>query len=223
MEMDFTNKIALVTGGGNGLDSLRLARMNHRIDLVDISRQMLADAGTRAALAGVTNRIETHAMDVLDIADEFGERHFDIVLCHNVMQFIDDYQPLLKTLYRVLKPGGFLSLVTTNQYSLPYQAAFIEQDLDKAYELLELEDQQHPVFGIEAHEFHPDDVTAWLAEIGFKIEKHYGIRCLYNYWGTNELKEDSGTYNQLRKIEMELTGRHPYNLTARQFQLIARR
>ena len=58
---------------------------------------------------------------------------------------------------------------------------------------------------------------------GFSLQKHYGIRCLFNYWGTNELKEDSAVYAQLRKLEMELTGRYPYMLTARQFQLIARK
>ena len=213
----------LDAGGGNGLDSLCLARMNHHVDLADISRQMLDDASARAALAGVTNRIDTHCVDILDLADKFDAEQFDIVLCHNVLQFVDDHQSLLEVLYRLLKSGGLLSLVTTNQYSLPYQAAFLEQDLDKAYDLLEQEAQHHPVFDLKAHEFRPDQVAVWLTGLGFELEKQYGIRCLYNYWGTNELKEDSTVYNKLRKVEMELTGRHPYNLTARQFQLIVRK
>jgi phosphoribosylformimino-5-aminoimidazole carboxamide ribotide isomerase len=213
----------LDAGGGNGLDSLSLARMNHQIDLADISQQMLNDARANAALAGVTNRVETHAIDIFSVADVFASEQFDIVLCHNVIQFVDDFKLLLQALYGVLKPGGFLSLISTNQYSLPYQAAFQEQDLDKAFELLDPSDQYNPVFDIPAHEFRPDEVINWLSGIGFEIEKHYGIRCLYNYWGTNELKEDSQVYEKLKRLEMELTGRHPYNLAARQFQLIARK
>jgi hypothetical protein len=57
--------------------------------------------------------------------------------------------------------------------------------------------------------------------MGLSVEKHYGIRCLYNYWGTNELKEDSTVYGKLKKLEMEFTDREPYKQTARQFQLIA--
>jgi hypothetical protein len=121
----------------------------------------------------------------------------------------------------VLKPGGFLSLITTNQYSLPYQAAFLEQDLDKAYELLDPAEQYNPVFDIDAREYRPEDVIEWLSGMGLSCEKHYGIRCLYNYWGTNELKQDSAVYEKLRKLEMALTGRSPYKLTARQFQIIA--
>ena len=213
----------LDAGGGNGLDSLRLARMNHHIDLVDISRQMLNDARASAALAGVTNRVVTHAIDLFDIGNEFAGNEFDIVLCHNVIQFVDDVQPLLEILARVLKPGGFLSLISTNQYSLPYQAAFLEQDLDKAFELLDHNDGYNPVFDIHAHEFRANEVIEWLSSMGLEIEKHYGIRCLYNYWGTNKLKQSAQVYEKLKKLEFELTERYPYPLTARQFQLIARK
>jgi len=221
--MDSPPLRVLDAGGGNGLDSLRLARMNHHIDLVDISQQMLNDARANAALAGVTNRVVTHAIDVFGIGDEFAQNEFDIVLCHNVIQFVDEVKPLLEILARVLKPGGFLSLISTNQYSLPYQAAFLEHDLDKAFELLDHNAGYNPVFDIHAHEFRADEVIEWLATMGLVIEKHYGIRCLYNYWGTNKLKQSSQIYDKLKKLEFELTERYPYQLTARQFQLIARK
>ena len=211
----------LDAGGGNGLDSLALARMNHRIDLIDSSRPMLEDARTNAALAGVNDRLSTHAMDILEVGDGFGENSFDMVLCHNVIQFVDNVKPLLQTLHKVLKPGGLLSLISTNQYSLPYQPAYLEEDLDKAFAVLEPADQYNPVFDLDEHEYRADEVIDWLSAQGFSLQKHYGIRCLFNYWGTNELKEDSAVYAQLRKLEMELTGRYPYMLTARQFQLIA--
>jgi phosphoribosylformimino-5-aminoimidazole carboxamide ribotide isomerase len=213
----------LDAGGGNGLDSLALARMNHQIDLVDISQQMLNDARSNAALAGVTDRLHTHAMDIFSIDKEFPANEFDIVLCHNVIQFVDEVNPLIETLLQVIKPGGFLSLITTNQYSLPYHAAFLEQDLDKAFALLDASDQYNSIFEVDVHEYRPDEVIEWLTAKGLSLEKHYGIRCLYNYWGTNELKEDSAVYGKLKKLEMEFTDREPYKQTARQFQLIARK
>jgi phosphoribosylformimino-5-aminoimidazole carboxamide ribotide isomerase len=213
----------LDAGGGNGFDSLALARMNHQIDIVDISQQMLNDARANAALAGVTDRLDTHAMDIFSIDKVFPANEFDIVLCHNVIQFVDDVKPLLEMLLQVIKPGGFISLITTNQYSLPYQAAFLEQDLDKAFTLLDATDQYNSIFEVNVHEYRPDEVIDWLTGMGLSLEKHYGIRCLYNYWGTNELKEDSAIYGKLKKLEMEFTGREPYKQTARQFQLIARK
>jgi phosphoribosylformimino-5-aminoimidazole carboxamide ribotide isomerase len=213
----------LDAGGGNGLDSIRLARMNHKVELVDLSRQMLDDARASAALAGVGERLQTHAIDILGIGERFAADSFDIVLCHNVIQFVDDVNARLQTLARVLKPGGFLSLVSTNQYSLPYQAAFLELDLDKAFAALETVDQYNPVFDLDAHEYRADEIIGRLDAMGLGLEKHYGIRCLFNYWGTNELKEESAVYEKLRKLEFELTERYPYLLTARQFQLILRK
>lgn len=214
---------ALDAGGGNGLDSLALARMSHQVEIADISQQMLDDARANAALAGVTDRVTTHAVDLHGLDRIFDAGQFDIVLCHNVIQFVDNTRPLLEKLARVLKPGGFLSLVTTNQYSLPYQAAFADQDLDRAYELLDQSSQHNSIFDIDVHEYRLEEITAWLQELGLEIEQHYGIRCLYNYWGNNELKEDSAVYARLKKLEMEFAERDPYRLIARQFQVIARK
>jgi phosphoribosylformimino-5-aminoimidazole carboxamide ribotide isomerase len=213
----------LDAGGGNGLDSLALARMNHHVDLVDISQQMLTDANVTAALSGVSGRIKTHATDIRNLAKKFSEAEFDIVLCHNVIQFIDDIDPVLDAMLEVLRPGGFLSLITMNQYSAPYQAAFLDGDLDKAYETLDQTTQYNSIFDMDVREFRAHDLGELFAKKGCLIENHYGIRCMYNYWGTNEEKNDSEVYEKLRKLEFALTDREPYKHTARLFQLIVRK
>ncbi len=63
----------------------------------------------------------------------------------------------------------------------------------------------------------------WFEQKGYRVEKHYGIRCMYNYWGTNEEKEDAEVYEKLKKLEYALTEREPYKHTARLFQLIIRK
>lgn len=213
----------LDAGGGNGLDALALARMNHHVDIVDISQQMLNDARANAALAGVTHRVDTHAMDIHALDRKFPANLFDLVLCHNLIQFVDDLQAVLESIVGMIKPDGMLSLITTNQYSLPYQAAFLEGDLEQAYRMLDEDMHYNSVFDINVHEYRHDDIITLLEGLGLKLEKHYGIRCLYNYWGTNELKQNSSVHEKLKKLEMELTERYPYKLGARQFQLIARK
>jgi S-adenosylmethionine-dependent methyltransferase len=213
----------LDAGGGNGVDSLALARMNHQVDLVDTSQQMLDDANVTAALSGVSGRIQTHALDILSLSKQFPEPEFDIVLCHNVIQFVDDLDPVLDQLLKLLRPGGFLSLITVNQYSSVYQAAFLEGDLDKAYDSLDQADQHNLTFNIDVREFRANDLSDTLITKGCQIENHYGIRCMYNYWGTNEEKNDVEVNEKLRKLEFELSNREPYKHTARLFQLIARK
>ena len=213
----------LDAGGGNGVDSLALARMNHQIDLVDTSQQMLDDANVTAALSGASGRIQTHALDILSLGKKFPEPDFDIVLCHNVIQFVDDLEPVLDMMLKILRPGGFLSLITANQYSFAYQAAFLESDLDKAYDSLDQTIQYSPTFKMEMQAFRANELSVMLKEKGCEIENHYGIRCMYNYWGTNEEKNDVEVNEKLRKLEFELSNREPYKHTARLFQLIARK
>ena len=59
--------------------------------------------------------------------------------------------------------------------------------------------------------------------MGFNLESHYGIRCMYNYWGSNEQKQEADVYEKLKKLEFALTNRDPYKQTARLFQLILRK
>jgi S-adenosylmethionine-dependent methyltransferase len=124
---------------------------------------------------------------------------------------------------KMLRPGGFLSLITANQYSSAYQAAFLESDLDKAYDSLDQRLQYNPTFDMDIREFRAHDLSDMLIKKGCKIENHYGIRCMYNYWGTNEEKNDVEVNEKLRKLEFELSNREPYKHTARLFQLIARK
>jgi phosphoribosylformimino-5-aminoimidazole carboxamide ribotide isomerase len=213
----------LDAGGGNGLDSLALARMNHQVDIVDVSQPMLDDANANAALAGVSGRISTHAVDILNIGKLFEAAEFDMVLCHNVIQYVDELEPLINAMDKVLKPGGVLSLIGPNQYSLPYQAAFLNGDLDEAYELLDQAEQISSIFGVNERSYRADELIDWLDQRGYSIENHYGIRCMYNYWGTNEEKQETETYEKLKKLEFALTNREPYKQTARLFQLILRK
>jgi len=213
----------LDAGGGNGLDSLALARMNHQVDIVDVSQQMLDDANVNAALAGVSGRISTHPIDILNLGKLFEAAEFDMVLCHNVIQYVDELEPLINAMDKVLKPGGVLSLIGPNQYSLPYQAAFLNGDLDEAYELLDQADQISSIFGVNERSYRADELIDWFDQRGYSTENHYGIRCMYNYWGTNKEKQETEIYEKLKKLEFALTNREPYKQTARLFQLILRK
>ncbi|MCP4429989.1 MAG: methyltransferase domain-containing protein, partial [Gammaproteobacteria bacterium] len=189
----------LDAGGGNGLDSLALARMNHRVHIVDHSEQMLSEANTNAALAGVSARIKTHAIDILAISRKFENSSFDVVLCHNVIQFMDDLEPLLETLYKVIRPGGFLSLITLNQNAQLYHAAYQQHDLDAAYRGLSDSLQNNSIFDVDMHAYQADELIQWLELQGYTFEKHYGIGCLYAYWMNQGISDHSTQFEKLKK------------------------
>src|SRR5712691_3597283 len=57
----------LDAGGGTGLESIPLAEQGHRVDIVDYSKEMLADAERRAAAAGLQERVALHFADVREV------------------------------------------------------------------------------------------------------------------------------------------------------------
>jgi phosphoribosylformimino-5-aminoimidazole carboxamide ribotide isomerase len=213
----------LDAGGGSEPDSLALARMYHRVHVADYSESVLSKVKANAALAGVSGRVETHAMDLLDIAVEFENDSFDFVLCHNVIQFANDPEALLEALYQVIRPGGCLSLITLNQYAQLYHSVYQSRDLDAAYLELTERQQGNSIFDGDRQAYGADQLISSLERQGYTLEKHYGIGCLYAYWTSNNVGEGTSQLEKLKQLEMTLIDRDPYKQIAQYFQLIVRK
>ncbi len=212
----------LNAGGGNGFDSLPLAAQGHFVEIVDYSEQMLGDAVRRAAQANLQDRIAVHQASVQDVATLFPESHFDVVLCHNVLQYVEDVPALLQSLLQSLKAGGLISLISINRYSIPYHTACLRGDLVGAFSQLDTRQMRAITFDTVMTNYSVDEIRQMLEEAGCQIEQDYGLRCLCDYWGDNERKSDPAIYEQIERLEYALTDRYPYKLLARYYQIVAR-
>ncbi len=213
----------LDAGGGNGLDSLPFAAQGHFVEIVDYSQEMLADALVQAREAKAQKNVHVHQSDLRYLPQIFPEAQFDLVLCHNVLQYLEDIPTLLRNLVKVLKPGGLISIISVNRYSNPYQSAFFGDNLVEALVQLETRTATAKIFEASVTSYCAAEISAGLEEQGLIIENDYGLRCLCDYWGDNQRKLDPAIFEQLEKLEFTLTDRHPYKLLARYFQVIARK
>jgi S-adenosylmethionine-dependent methyltransferase len=213
----------LDAGGGNGLDSIPLAAQGHCVEIVDYSAQMLDDAMRRAIQANLQDRIAVHQANVQDIGSLFPGSHFDVVLCHNVLQYVEDAPALLENLALSLKEGGLISVISINRYSLPYHAAFLRGDLAEALTQLDSRQMKAITFDTVMTNYSVEEIRDMLVSAGCQIEQDYGLRCLCDYWGDNERKLDPVIFKQLERLEFALMDRYPYKLLARYYQVIARK
>lgn len=85
----------LDAGGGNGVDSIPYAAEGHRVTIVDYSSEMLADAQRQAMAVQAQDRVVTHLGDLASLPRLFPDVQFDLILCHNVLQYVGDVQALL--------------------------------------------------------------------------------------------------------------------------------
>ena len=184
---------------------------------------MLNDAVCRAAQANLQDHVAVHRANVQDVDGLFPESQFDVVLCHNVLQYIDDVPALLKSLSLPLKAARLMSLISINRYSIPYHAAFLRGDLAEAFSQLDGHQTKALTFDLEMTAYSVDEIRDMLDGAGCQVEQDYGLRCLCDYWGDNERKSNPAIFEQLERLEFALMDRYPYKLLARYFHVIARK
>lgn len=101
-------------GGGTGALSVELALLGHEVVVVDPSPDALAGLDRRAREAGVADRVHGHQGDARVLPQLCG-RPVDVLLCHDVLELVDDPAATLAELAAAMRPGGGLSLLTAQR------------------------------------------------------------------------------------------------------------
>ncbi|GGZ09906.1 methyltransferase [Streptomyces poonensis] len=148
-------------------------------------------AVVREALAaqpeGVRGRVRVVEGDGRDTGVHFLPGSFDVVLCHGVLMHIEEPDPLLAGLARMLAPGGLLSLLVRNGDTPALRPALTG---DWAGTLAALDTPAHtpriPAApehgespsrpGLEVWADRLGSLTATLAGIGAPLHTWYGVR-----------------------------------------------
>ncbi|MDT7726287.1 MAG: hypothetical protein QOI21_2863 [Actinomycetota bacterium] len=209
----------LDVGGGNGGDAVELARLGHHVTIVDSSAEMLAGAVERATEAEVV--LETVEADAFELPPAVAAGEFDVVLCHNLVQYLDDVTGLFQVLLAASKAGGVLSIIAMNHHSEPMIQAVRELDLDAALAALDTDQATAMLFDKPITLHTAGGLTLKLAELGCVVTGHYGIRAVCDYIVDNDIKRDPEFFAKLETFEHAVTDRAPYKHTARNFQLTA--
>ncbi|GGX40083.1 class I SAM-dependent methyltransferase [Streptomyces chartreusis] len=101
----------LDAGGGSGNFAVPLARLGHRVTVVDPSPNALFALERRAAEAEVADRVkgvQGDAHGLFDVAERGG---YDVVLCHGVLEYVDDPAEGIRNAVAALRSEGVLSLL----------------------------------------------------------------------------------------------------------------
>jgi SAM-dependent methyltransferase len=166
----------LDVGMGQGTQALRLARLGHHVTGVEQDATMIAAA--REALAaqpeGIRERVRLVQGDGQDTGVHFLPGCFDVVLCHGVLMYVEEPDPLVAGLARMLAPGGLLSLLVRNGDALAMRpglsgnwAGALAAFDTTAY---------HNRLGLDVRADRLAALTATLAGIAAPLHAWYGVR-----------------------------------------------
>ncbi|WP_406515944.1 methyltransferase [Streptomyces sp. NBC_00873] len=101
----------LDTGGGTGNFAVPVARLGHKVTVVDPSPNALFALERRAAEAGVADRVRGVQGDILGLFEVVERGEYDAVLCHGVLEYVDDPAEGVRSAVDALRPSGELSLL----------------------------------------------------------------------------------------------------------------
>ena len=104
------------SGCGTGAIAVRLARLGLHVTLLDASVPMLDFAERAAREAGVTQRVALKHGDAAQVANLFPAGSFDVIICHNLLEYFDDPCAVFRSAARALRdPSSIISVVVRNQ------------------------------------------------------------------------------------------------------------
>lgn len=123
---------------------------------------------------------------------------FDVIICHNVIEYMDDREELLMEFNRLLKDDGFISVIKHNRNGKIMQKAVFEYNIDEALKLIENENVESANFGT-INEYEDSELEEYSKGM-LKIYKIYGLRIFYALQ-RNELKTDVNWLTDMYDIE----------------------
>lgn len=161
------NMKVLDFGSGCGETAAHLAQRN-AVTAVEPSADMLSqrEEGGYVQLTGGIEQVQA-----------MPDAAFDMVLCHNVLEYVDDKAAYLRELSRVLKPGGLFSLVKHNRPGRVMQMTVLLNNFGMANTLLDGGNGASSQFG-DIRYYADEDVLRICPEL--TVEKLWGLRTFWD-------------------------------------------
>jgi S-adenosylmethionine-dependent methyltransferase len=209
-------------GGGTGGFAVRVGALGHRVTVVDPSPDALAalDRRAREHDVAVTGR-QGDLSSLLDVVDPDSA---DVVLCHGVLEVVDDPAAALATLARVVRPGGVLSLLAAQRHAAVVARAMAGH-FQQALAMLDPATRPGavPQTGRTGRRYSHDELTALVGDAGLVVDTVHAVRVFTDLVPGSLLDLEPGASAALVELEQAVAARPEYLPLATQLHLLAHR
>ena len=206
-------------GGGTGGLAVRVGGLGHRVTVVDPSPDALAALDRRAREHDVA--VTGRQGDLSTLLDVVGPDSADVVLCHGVLEVVDDPAAALATLVRVVRPGGVLSLLAAQRHAAVVARAMAGH-FQQALAMLDPQADPTPG-GRTGRRYTSGELTSLVRDAGFAVDTLHAIRVFTDLVPGSLLDLEPGASTALVELEQAVADRPEYLPLATQLHLLAHR
>jgi S-adenosylmethionine-dependent methyltransferase len=216
----------LDVGGGAGHQSFPLAQAGYDVTLLDPSPAMLDKARQRLERLPdeARRRVTLLQADGENAEEAVGGRRFAAVLCHGVLGYLDQPEPLVEQLCRCAAAGGVVSVMTGNAKAMAVRPA-LEQRWDDALAAFDAR-TEIGVLGVPGRADTVEELSELMQGNGVDPLRWYGVWLFVDWleFGGTELDvTDSKQVAATAAVELEASRRDPYRQLSRVFHLVGRK
>ena len=218
----FPNSLcALDLGSGTGAGAVRLARLGVHVTMLDSSLAML-DIAKRAALeGGVSEQVTLRHSDATELSSLFNAGSFDVILCHNILEYIDNPGAVLRGAARVMRsPSAILSVLVRSQAGEVLKAALQTGDVTAAEGALTAHWGEDSLYRGKVRLFTLDGLEAMLTEASLTVVAQRGVRVAADYLPSHVSR--TAAYERIFALESKLGKRREFAAVARYSHWLAR-
>jgi SAM-dependent methyltransferase len=212
----------LDTGGGTGNFAVPVARLGHRVTVVDPSPDALFGLERRAAESGVTERIRGVQGDAHGLLDVVAPSSCDVVLCHGVLEYLDDPAEGVRNVVGALRPSGTLSLLAASRNGAVLARA-IAGHFTEARQGLTDPDGRWGEGDPLPRRFTADDLTALVSDAGLAVAAVHGVRVFADLVPGVLVDTEPGALDALLKLELAAAELPAFHSIATQLHVLAHR
>jgi S-adenosylmethionine-dependent methyltransferase len=187
-------------GGGTGGDAVRLAQAGHRVTVVDPSPDALASLRRRGIEADLAQPVTGVQGDAADLLDHVAPESFDLVVCHGVLEHVDDPAHALSTVASVLRPGGHVSVIVAGRNAAVVARA-LAGDFVMARTLLGRSAAEWDLREMGPRRFVPAEVEQLLQSGGFTSVETNGLRVFADLVPSAIVDTEPGARDALYALE----------------------
>lgn len=207
---NFENKVILDFGSGNGVTAEHYAEHN-KVYAIEPNAEFMPTS--------VSENVIQICGDIKAL-EQFEDGFFDVIICHNVLEYAQERKEIIQQFARVLKSDGVLSVIKHNVAGRIMQMAVLLNNFDSANALLNGENGSAEKYGTINY-YDDSDIFKWSDK--FEAERILGQRVFWDLQQNQEIQQDEQWQKRMLELEHRVQDVDEFRNVAFFHHLILRR